>query len=114
MQKNFEYKSDRYLWDEFKKPRRTFEDGYGDCEDFALFVRHVLVKHKYRAEVMIVYKGREGHAICLFRDDKGNLSYFSNLVVFYNRGNNFREIASDVFKDWTEFEIYPNKYKEVR
>ena len=55
----------------------TYPDGYGDCEDFALEKRRVLVADGWDPSTLLIAVVREangnGHAVLMVRTDRGDL-----------------------------------------
>jgi predicted transglutaminase-like cysteine proteinase len=51
------------------------EDGYGDCEDYALLKRHILIKAGWPREALLMTvvrdKKNEGHAVLTVKTDRG-------------------------------------------
>ncbi|MEO1198846.1 MAG: transglutaminase-like cysteine peptidase [Pseudomonadota bacterium] len=55
----------------------TFPSGYGDCEDYVLLKRHMLIERGWPAEVLMITVVRqsngEGHAVLTVATDQGDL-----------------------------------------
>ena len=55
----------------------TYPDGYGDCEDFALAKRKVLIEAGWNPSTLLIAVVREssgsGHAVLMVRTDRGDL-----------------------------------------
>lgn len=68
MQTCFEYVEDRVLHgvEEFwQPPELTHALRKGDCEDWAIYARHVLSHHGLPARIFAAFDAAEGHATCL-------------------------------------------------
>jgi len=54
-----------------KPPEKTFEQGCGDCEDYALFIAYCLEKNGYDAKVLNSWKGgSDGHTIATYKENE--------------------------------------------
>lgn len=86
--KNVTYKSDMEIHGKneyWQNPQETFNLRSGDCEDFALFARYVLIKLGHETKFIGYHfmkeRKRYGHAICVF-NNKDNLAFFSNMYMW--------------------------------
>ena len=100
MKINLTYREDK-SWEEFKSPERTFNDGYGDCDDFALFSKFVLEYHGISTNIISIWGDNYGHAIVLC-----HYGYFSN-TTFFPGTYTIRDVCNICNKDWTGWSVYP-------
>jgi len=79
----FEYRREKK--DHWKKPMEMALDGYGDCEDFAIFKYHALKQLGHNVKVLVVhmYKKAEDHAVLLV-DDKYVLDNMTDNILEYD------------------------------
>ncbi len=71
-------------------------DGLGDCEDYALLKRHLLLEAGWPSEVLLITvvwdKGDEGHTVLTVRTDRGDLvldNESSKIVLWSASGYSF-------------------------
>lgn len=79
----FEYVSDADLHgiEEFwQAPETTHTLRRGDCEDYALFARHVLNACGYETHVFAAFTPDDGHAVCVF-SEAGHYHTLCNLGI---------------------------------
>lgn len=71
MQIAFEYVRDDEayeLHEHWKLPGDTLRDHFGDCEDWSLFASEVLERNGYDTHIFCVFRGSEGHAVCVYEE----------------------------------------------
>lgn len=71
--REIEYRKDRDdgYGDNWKLPEQTLEDGYGDCEDFAILKAYLLINEGIRVERIGIARCDSpwgGHAVCIVGD----------------------------------------------
>jgi len=75
---NFRFQLDNE--DRLKSIRRFMEDGYGDCEDYALFISTALQKMGYTVDIVEMHfrRGEDkiDHRIVIFHDHNTNKEYY--------------------------------------
>ena len=99
---HFQYKTDKI--DFAKHPYTFFVEKSGDCDDFAIFSLFLARKlfSELESNLMIVFNGKEGHAICVVKDKYGNYHHISNWG-YIGAYNSLDACASGVFQDWTSW-----------
>jgi predicted transglutaminase-like cysteine proteinase len=108
MQSNIQYKPDAGPEDEFRNPETTFQLGYGDCDDYALFAEYVLKNHGYDCETVSVFNSTEGHAVCVWKGSDGKYNYLSNKGVRNISADDLNQVSKDIYPDWGVYAIYPS------
>lgn len=91
--------------DKQQSPEETIRIKSGDCSDFALLVCYLLEKINIKGKfIAIRFKGRaEGHAICVYKNRWGTLSFFENLKL----KNTSYKIIDEVIKNYfTDVDYY--------
>ena len=115
IKQNFKYVGDKsgLFGDYWKTPEEMWKDGYGDCEDHAIFCLYILTKVMGIEANMVMYSGYflkdgktefNGHAVCVFEYD-GKWGVFTNNDFYCQEGS-----IEDIGRKW-----YPKglKYMEV-
>ena len=95
--KNFKYVADKtgFFGDYWKTPEEMWEDGYGDCDDHAIFCLYILTEVIGIEANMVTCSGyfidkegnlkKNGHAVCVFKDGV-KWGIFSNNIFSYSGG----------------------------
>ena len=97
MKKNFEYSS--FMQQVIKSPRMLLKDGYGDCEDFAIFYYAILRRgNQYQPTTIMISGGKfiRGHFICVIRD-YGDMIVLSNLEYIKTNCHTLSELADKYY-----------------
>jgi hypothetical protein len=103
-------KEKREYW---KSPIETIKDRGGDCEDFAVLVQDILQKKGTEAKILGIFyeKQKSGHAIVVWKNNKGYLEFFSNNVYYASEFNNIFQIVDAYYpKGWQYFRVC-NRFK---
>ncbi|WP_316858156.1 transglutaminase-like cysteine peptidase [uncultured Cohaesibacter sp.] len=77
------YRPEMAGFDEWANPMVTFQNGFGDCEDHAIFVGALLLQAGYKENSLnlLVMKNQQtgaGHAVMSVKDDSGKRHIFDN------------------------------------
>lgn len=101
---NFIYQKEKEEY--WKQPYETVSDMGGDCEDFAFLVKHIFDDLFVKSTVIGVFfdEDKSGHAIAIFRERDGTLSYFSNREYIKMNKNSIREILDIMYPKWERYE----------
>jgi len=72
------------LADGWNSPEETIKFKKGDCDDFAVLAKAVLKELGIRSDIVVLkFSGLSvAHAICLWKDARGNISFISNQKLF--------------------------------
>lgn len=100
---NLPYTKDIDLNDEWKSPERTFIEG-GDCEDFAGLFAYLLQGRVDDIKLVRYFNRTYGHAICVWRTEKG-LSYSSNKLVYNTNQQDITSLINALEKNITFYDI---------
>jgi predicted transglutaminase-like cysteine proteinase len=87
--------------DEYRDPQVTYDLGYGDCDDYAMFASYVLRQHGYETQVLSVFTATTGHTVCVWKDAAGRYDYISNTGIKKISAASLPDIAADIYSDWT-------------
>ena len=79
MQKNIRYEVDTTPSDEFRVAEVTYQLGYGDCDDYAMFADRVLESHGYETQIISVFSE--------------NILFFSANILFFKRPFSISKIS---------------------
>jgi len=107
----FKYIRDEIPEDEWKTPKKTWDDGYGDCEDHALFSNECL-KYDYDTYIFCVYTKNTGHATCLIKIKNKWITIGTYGYKEYNH-KSYDKLAMEFFDDWIVYTIYDKNMNHV-
>lgn len=95
--KHLRYRTDRTAADEWKDPKVTLTDGYGDCEDLALVYLYVLREMGFVDVYLmgVAKKSRNlGHVVCFFRETSD-----SDWLIASNDDKGYYRVQGRTLKD---------------
>ncbi len=111
---NFIYQDEEIEY--WKRPFETVSDMGGDCEDFAFLVKHILNDLFIRSQViLVIFKGEDiGHAIAIFKEYDGTISYFSNRDYRKIKSKTFLDLLNSDYPNWESYQVVTNNRKVIR
>lgn len=98
------------LADGWRPPEETIKLKKGDCDDFAILARAVLEELGIKSDIVVLkFRGLSiVHAICLWKDARGNISFISNQKLFHTAEPDIRRAILKHYPD-LETIIYTDK-----
>jgi len=106
------YSNLKYNWldifNTWQPPRETFESGWGDCEDWAVFAYECL-KDDYDSCVVVVYHMiddiKSGHAFCAVKVDEDDWITVGTFGLRKHKGETVEDFLDYWYEDWSEYKI---------
>jgi hypothetical protein len=114
MKINIIYRPDETYADEYRDAETTFQLGYGDCDDYAMFADYVLKKHGYKTTIISVYTDSKGHSVCVWEGQNKKLNDLSNTGIQQLNAQDLMEVADNVYTDWKVYSVYPSNEGVLR
>ncbi len=105
LRQEFTFKRDVDLFgeaDHWQRPEEFVARREGDCEDFAILARELLLRNWVKAYTLSVY-GKRGyaHTVCVFVDPQGWYNVIDAGTVRYYRAISLEALASELHPGWT-------------
>ncbi len=96
---NFRY--ELKLTDDWQTPQETFAAKKGDCDDFALLAQSILGRSGISSEVVVIkFRGLSVfHAVCVFREADGTVSFISNTELYRSGKRTTQEALKKFYPD---------------
>ena len=88
--------------DYWQRPEEFAARRAGDCEDFAMLARELLLRNWIKAYTLSVY-GKDGyaHTVCVFIDPHGWYNVIDEGAVRYAHATSLEALASQLHPGWT-------------
>ena len=104
LRREFTFRRDQDIFGEeehWQAPREFLARKIGDCEDYALLARELLVRNGIEAYVFSLF-GDEGyaHTVCIFIED-GRYNVLNQDNVRYYRATTLEALAAQMYPAWT-------------
>ena len=89
------------LNDKWQTPSETINLRAGDCEDFATLASSVLRGMGIKSDIVIIkFRGLDlQHAVCIWREENGKYSYFSNRKLVLTNRSTLQEAIQSYYPD---------------
>lgn len=105
LHRHFTFMRDQDLFGEieyWQAPEEFLTRRAGDCEDYALMARELLVRNGIEAHVFSLF-GEEGyaHTVCVFADERGRYNVMNQDKLRYYRAPTLETLASQMYPGWT-------------
>lgn len=103
LKKNLVFQEDLALFGEvdyWQSPEEVIARGRGDCEDYALLARDLLIRAGKQAFIFSLYgEGGYAHTVCVFKDGKGYSVLNQDKLVHYPVST-LEELAGRIQPRW--------------
>ena len=101
----FKFKTDQELFHDveyWQTPQEFLARHVGDCEDYALFARELLVRNGIEAYVFSLF-GAEGyaHTVCIYVDAQGRYNVINQDKLRLYRAKTLSALATMLYPAWT-------------
>jgi hypothetical protein len=105
---NFRYEYS--IGDGWEAPEKIIKLKKGDCDDFAVLAQAILKEIGIKSDVVVLkFKGLSiAHAICVWKDAAGNISFISNQKLYQTAEPDVRQAILKYYPD-LETIIYTDK-----
>jgi len=120
MYHNIWYEKDKTqygLKEYWARPEETLENKKGDCDDFAILAHAVLSKIGYDPKIVGAFNDNDGHAECVFFDDRYNRWGSIANKGFKKHGDTFNGVGPRLIKNanlWRKYDIYGRELEEYQ
>lgn len=104
LRREFTFQRDIELFgevDRWQRPDEFLSRRMGDCEDYALLARELLVRNWVKAFVFSLYgDGGYAHTVCVFVDALGRYNVINQGTVRYYHATSLEALASALYPGW--------------
>lgn len=102
MDRYFKYTKDVLPEDRWKPAKKTWKEGKGDCEDYAIFAVKCL--YHLNVEIFCMYRPGNGHATTLIKN--GNFVTIGTYGYKNHSHKSYSKLAEHWYKDWDSYSRY--------
>jgi hypothetical protein len=98
------------MGDGWQAPEEIIKLKKGDCDDFAVLAQAILKEIGIKSDVVILkFRGISiAHAVCVWKDAAGNISFISNQKLYHTAESDIRQAILKYYPD-LETIIYTDK-----
>ncbi len=105
LQQEFTFRRDEELFGQieyWQSPLEFLQRRSGDCEDYALLARDLLLRNGMEAYVFSLFGTRGyAHTVCLFVDADGRYNVINQATVVFYRAQSLEALAAQLYPEWT-------------
>jgi hypothetical protein len=102
---HFTFQSDVELFGQveyWQRPDEFLARRKGDCEDYAVLAKELLVRNGYEAYLFSLFGlNQYGHTICVYRDREGRFNAINEARHYRYRVSSLEDVATQMFQGWT-------------